>query len=231
MHARRLCLLAILLLNACTSRDTALPPPPMARAVVEAAPSHHLATTSIALLDTPILDDAPPTPTPAAPTPTLEPTAPALPTVVVMPAAAIRLTIAGIDLDLPLLPVGLDGTTPIVPPHDAAWFIHSAAPGQGDNVVVWGHALRFRNAPDIPAPFGRLKEVTPGERIIVYDNLGGAHAYIVTQQIWATPDQVGYILPTGSERLTLVSCIGDRIVTERGVDMSHRLITIATPAP
>ena len=46
----------------------------------------------------------------------------------------------------------------------------------------------------------------------------------------ATPDQVQYILPQGSERVTLVSCIGQAVIVNGDVvNMSNRLITIGVP--
>src|SRR5690606_27275063 len=101
-------------------------------------------------------------------------------------------------MDRPLIPVGLDeNRVPVVPNHDVGWYLHSARPGQGENVVLWGHVLRFRRTPDIPAPFARLKELGPGDVITVYSADGAAHRYVISEQIWATPDQVEYILPRG----------------------------------
>ncbi len=232
-------LVVALLTSACSHATVERLPisTPIAQAVIHSAPSHSLAATSTVLLDTPILDNTrPPSSTAvppqitAAPTEVAAPTAPLAATVeTAQPRAAARLVIDAIGLDMPLVAVGLDETIPIVPDHDIGWFNQSAAPGEGDNVVLWGHALRFRNTPQIPAPFGRLKELTLGTQIMVYDSAGRAFTYHITQQIWATPDQVSYILPTGSERLTMVSCIGDRVITAQGVDMTHRLITIAEP--
>lgn len=144
------------------------------------------------------------------------------------PSQPARIVIDAITLDRLLVPVGLDARrVPIVPKHDIGWFTQSAMPGQGENVVLWGHVLRFSDAPSIPAPFARLQEVTEGSRIMLYTADGVAHEYVVTQRVWATPDQVEFIMPVGSERLTLVSCIGDKIIVEGQLDMSHRLITIA----
>jgi sortase (surface protein transpeptidase) len=128
--------------------------------------------------------------------------------------------IGDIKLDYRPVSVGLDrNLIPVVPDHDVGWYTASAAPGQGENVVFWAHVLRFANAPNIPAPFARLT---------VYDDLGAPHAYAVTQQIHATPDQVEYILPTGRERVTMVSCYGTSVIVYGSVvDMSNRLITIA----
>ena len=91
--------------------------------------------------------------------------------------------------------------------------------------------MRFRDTPDIPAPFGRLNRLRLGASILLYDGHGASHAYTITQQVWATPDQVEYILPKGKEQVTLVSCIGNEVLASDGsvVNMTHRLITIAEP--
>ena len=196
-----------------------------------------------------------PTEAPAAPTaaptdqlilePTPEPTAEfraeptsvpqAEPTPKPAPAAAggpARIVIADIKLDYRPVSVGLDrNRLPIVPDHDVGWYNLSSGPGQGENIVLWGHVLRFRSAPKIPAPFGRLKELKPGASVVLYDSAGAKHSYKITQQVWVTPDQVEYILPQGKEMITMVSCIGDKVIQDgEVVDESHRLITIAEPA-
>lgn len=143
----------------------------------------------------------------------------------------VRITIDAIGLEQPLVSVGLDqNRIPIVPKHDIGWYNLSAQPGQQENVVFWGHVLRFRNAPDIPAPFAHLREAPIGSNIVVETAGGIVYDYVITEQVWATPDQVEYILPQGYERLTLVSCIGDRVIVNNAVELTHRLITIAEPA-
>jgi LPXTG-site transpeptidase (sortase) family protein len=161
---------------------------------------------------------------PAKPKPTPRPTTPP-------PPVPARIQISAIKLDQRILSVGLDkNRIPIVPNHDVGWYNLSARPGQGENIVLWGHVLRFRNTPKKPAPFARLKELKVGDRIVLYDAKGTAHRYEVSQQVWVTPDQVEYILPVGSERLTLVSCIGDKVISNgEVVEMTNRLITIAEP--
>jgi len=127
--------------------------------------------------------------------------------------------------------VGLDANRiPIVPDHDIGWYNLSAKPGEGENIVLWGHVLRFRHAPDIPAPFANIKTLQPGAEVVLYDADGGEHRYVVTQQIWVKPNQVEYILPRGKEMVTMVSCIGDKVISNGEViDMTNRLITIAEP--
>ncbi len=147
------------------------------------------------------------------------------------PQAPARLVIGAIGLDAPIVPVGLNELGDfIVPDHDVGWYTGSAAPGQGENIVLWGHVLPFLHAPHIPAPFARLKELAPGAQVTVIDAAGRAHAYVVTQQIRVTPEQVEYVFNQGRELLTMVSCIGEGIYANGGiVDYTERLITIAEP--
>ena len=160
-----------------------------------------------------------PSPTPRVPSPT--------PT---LPNQPVRLVIPAIELDRPLVSVGLDrNRIPIVPKHDAAWYNLSARPGEGENIVFWGHVLRFRAQPNIPAPFARVQELQPGDRITIFTANGQAHVYVVHEQIWVRPEQVEYILPQGRELITMVSCIGDKVIVGNELEMSHRLITIALP--
>jgi hypothetical protein len=179
--------------------------------------------------------DVPPSPVVvgATPTPDALPapaTATARPAPRALSGPPVRLVIEGIGLDLPVVAVGLDAQRyPIVPRHDVGWYTLSAQPGQGENIVLWGHVLRFRNAPTIPAPFANLHLLQPGAKISVYNEAGTPYTYVVARQILATPDQVEYLLPKGRERLTLISCIGDLVVNTGGVEMTQRLITIAEP--
>lgn len=159
--------------------------------------------------------------------PTAAPTA-AVASVPVPASEPARLVIEAIGLDAAPVAVGLDeNLVPIVPNHDVGWYNLSAMPGQGENVVFWGHVLRFKHAPNVPAPFARLKEAKIGDTVQVFTADGAVHNYIVSEQVWVTPDQVEYILPRGRELVTLVSCIGDKVVVDNSVEMTHRLITIA----
>jgi sortase (surface protein transpeptidase) len=247
-HHRWMIILIALLLSAC---GAAQPPDQPA-----AAPTQPAATSAI---PTPAAPTDAPAPTAAEPTaaPTAElfraeptspvvlpPTATPAPTQVAQPTAQpaaandgqsgepTRIVIDSVDIDQKIVSVGLDkNRVPIVPNHDVGWYNLSAQPGQGENIVFWGHVLRFRQTPKIPAPFARLKEVKPGAEIVIYDHGGSSHAYVVKKQIWALPSEVEYILPKDKEMITLVSCIGDKVIDDgEVVDESHRLITIAEPA-
>lgn len=142
----------------------------------------------------------------------------------------IRIIIQDIDLDQPVFPVGLDANNvPIVLKHDIGWYLHSARPGEGENIVLWGHVLPFQDSPDIPAPFARMKEADEGTDITIITDTGAHCSYTIRQRIWATPEETHHILPQGTEQVTLVSCIGEYVSTSSSVELSHRLITIAEP--
>lgn len=141
------------------------------------------------------------------------------------------LYIQSIGLSQGIVGVGLDANrTPIVPDHEIGWFNRSARPGEGGNIVLWGHVLRFRAHPEIPAPFENIKYVEPGDQIHMFTGDDQEHVYTVEEKFWAEPDDVEHILATEDERLTLVSCIGDYVIVDGSVeDMSHRLIIVARP--
>ncbi|NTU79906.1 MAG: class F sortase [Chloroflexales bacterium] len=147
------------------------------------------------------------------------------------PQAPARLVIDAIGLDAPTVPVGLNESDEfIVPDHEVGWYMGSASPGQGENIVFWGHILPFLAAPDLPAPFARLSELAPGATVLIVDAAGATHSYAVTQQIRVAPEQIEYVLTQGRELVTLVSCIGEGVYADGGVvDYSERLITIAEP--
>lgn len=172
-----------------------------------------------------------PTPVPPSAAPDATGTAAGLPDpppVKAVPPVQVR--IPAIGLDVVPVPVGLDRVNrPIVPKHDVGWYTNSAMPGQGDNVVFWGHVSRWRDTPDQPAPFERLQEVRPGAEIMVASADGQEHRYVVTTMVQVRPHEVQYILPTGREQLTLVSCIGDRVILNGTRTRAFRLIVIATP--
>ena len=170
-------------------------------------------------VDVPVLDPAVAAPTPPdVGSPGVEGSQPA------------RLIIPAIALDTAPRAVGLDERrVPIVPKHDVGWFENSAVPGQGSNVVFWGHVLRWKDSPNIPAPFARLSEVQQGAEVVVVTAAGERHRYRVTQRVQVRPNEVSYVLPTKSERVTLVSCIGDTVILNGKVSMAWRLIIIAEP--
>lgn len=200
-----------------------------------AAPSAPVAATESSAATT-LASTAVPSTVVGAAAPSAAPTTAPMPVTKAVASSAealepVRLVIPAIGVDRELVSVGLDrNRVPVVPNHDVGWYNLSARPGEGENIVLWGHVLRFKATPKTPAPFARLKELAVGAPLTLYDGDGNAYRYVVVEKVWATPDEVDYILPQGRELLTLVSCIGDKVVADGNVEMTHRLITIAAPA-
>ncbi|GAC1541287.1 MAG: hypothetical protein NVS2B7_13920 [Herpetosiphon sp.] len=145
-------------------------------------------------------------------------------------AQPARLVIPALGIDTPVVAAGLDTErVPIVPRHDVGWYAGSARPGQGSNVVMWGHVLRFRDSPEIPAPFADLQNLQLGATIKVISAGGQVHRYRLEQQVRERPDQLDLLQPTRTERLTLISCIGANIISNGQLTKEFRLLSIAVP--
>jgi LPXTG-site transpeptidase (sortase) family protein len=202
-----------------TPQPTASPTPaptitPTTRPEREQRINRAVPTVELAALEP---QTAPPTPAPSpSPQPELSPPS--------------RLIIPAVGLDLVPIPVGVDANRiAIVPRHDAGWYTSSARPGEGSNIVFWGHVLRWLDTPNVPAPFARLHELPLGAALIVVTADGAEHRYQITQQVKVRPEQVEYVYPTMSERVTLVSCIGNNVIRDGTLTKEFRLITIAEP--
>lgn len=197
-------------------------PSPQPTATLEPSPTIPAVTPTLAATSTPEPPALEPEIAPA--TPVMEPTTKA------QPSQPVRLIVPQIDLDLEPMPVGLDEErVPIVPRHDVGWFEESAMPQEGSNVIFWAHVLRWKDSPNIPAPFARIHELQPGADLIVVTADGNEHRYRVTQQVQVRPEEVQYIYPTTRERVTLVSCIGDKVILNGTLTKEFRLVTIAEP--
>jgi sortase (surface protein transpeptidase) len=202
-----------------TPTSTPTPAPTAAPSVVPATPTVDVASEVANDLPELVLstENAPPTPAVGS----AEPARASTPTRIIIPE---------IDLDLETVAVGVDPRgVPIVPKHEPGWFTGSAAPGQGTNVVFWGHVLRWQDAPALPAPFARLEELQPGASIDVVTADGERWSYRVTRQIRARPEDVHFLYPTLREQVTLVSCIGDKVIRDGTLTKEFRLITVAEP--
>jgi LPXTG-site transpeptidase (sortase) family protein len=166
-------------------------------------------------------------------TPTWTPTAPAL---APEPASTApdRLVIPAISLEAPIITVGyvnytINGqtaTTFAVPDHFAAgWHQTSAPPGFPGNTVLNGHQLINGGV------FRDLEALRNDDEIVVYSG-DTAHRYRVAEQhllaeegqpLSVRVENARWIMPTGDERLTLVTC------APYGKS-SHRLIIVARPS-
>ena len=117
------------------------------------------------------------------------------------------LIILSILLNQPVTPMpsevvtigGVVGKRPVVSANAVNWWQQSALPGQGSNVVLYGHS---------PGVFSDLHGIKPGA-VITVTNEGRAYGYVVIRYFVAGETAGYWIDPTPKERLTLVTCVGD----------------------
>jgi sortase (surface protein transpeptidase) len=157
---------------------------------------------------------------PAAPAPTASggpPTATAPAPVVVEPgadettAAPVRVRVPAIGVDSELLRLGTDATGALVPPDDparAGWFAQGTVPGDVGPAVVAGHV----DSVDGPAVFFRLRDLAPGEEVLV-DRADGTTVRFTVTELGRYPKEdfptEAVYGPTTRAELRLVTCGGD----------------------
>ncbi|WP_225826437.1 class F sortase [Streptomyces naphthomycinicus] len=119
-------------------------------------------TAGLALLICGVRDDKPPRPSPAqalsAPADPTRPTVRPLP-----PAAPVRLRIAAIGVNAPLIRVGLDAAGALrTPPRDkpgyAGWYGDGTAPGSAGTAIATGHVDTPTGSPGVFYDLGALTE-------------------------------------------------------------------------
>jgi sortase A len=182
-----------------------------------------------------------PTPTPTkalpGPTSTRRPTpspSPSPTPVPPEPQPPIRVAAAAIGLDAPVVPmtwqiVDDDGTMVsrwVVPSDAAGWHVNSAMPGQQENVVLSGHHNIEGKV------FRYVVDLEPGDRVAL-TTAEAVYEYIVAEKyilkeagmpLKVRQKNAQWIMPTGDERLTLVTCW-----PYEWPGNSHRVIVVARP--
>ncbi|MCH8050807.1 MAG: class F sortase [Chloroflexi bacterium] len=138
-----------------------------------------------------------------------------------------RLVIDKIGVDAPVSTYGLDENALPRVPYDAdlvAWYDFSSYPGNGENAVFAGHVTW-----DGDAVFKRLGELETGDRIRIQREDGNNLIYEVTEVILVEsgdPTARDWMLPAGEDVVTLITCGGERYLTDDyiGADYTHRQI-------
>lgn len=117
------------------------------------------------------------------------------------------LIILSLLLNQPVIPMpsevvtigGVVGKRPVVSANAVNWWQQSAQPGQGSNVVLYGHS---------PGVFTDLHRIRPGAVVTVISG-GRAYSYIVTRAFVVEETAGHWIDATAEERLTLITCAGE----------------------
>lgn len=84
--------------------------------------------------------------------------------------------------------------------ENASYLLTSSRPGEGGNVVIYGH-----NKGSI---FGPLLTARKGDIIKVETETGSAFEYQIEEVLNVKPDQIEVVLPTEDEVLTVYTCTG-----------------------
>jgi sortase (surface protein transpeptidase) len=127
----------------------------------------------------------------------------------------LRVVIPRIDVDVELVPIGLDDDGAMDVPDFglAGWYTEGPAPGHPGPAAIAAH-VDSRAGPDV---FYRLRELAPGDEVHVTYDSGDEVAFVVREREQAPKDELpgDRIWPVTSDRLlTLITCGGD---FDRGV--------------
>jgi sortase A len=114
----------------------------------------------------------------------------------------------------------------VVPENAAGWHVNSALPGHGENVVLSGHHNIAGKV------FRYVVDLHPGDSITLYVG-DSPYPYVVTEKyilkeagmpLSVRQKNAQWIMPTGEERLTLVTCW-----PYEWPGNTHRVIVVARP--
>ena len=76
----------------------------------------------------------------------------------------------------------------------------SADPGEGGNMVIYGHNKN--------SLFGQIRWLKEEDLIEIKNEEGVLYSYRVVKTVITTPDDIEYVLPKSEEILTLYTCTG-----------------------
>lgn len=145
-----------------------------------------------------------------------------------------RLIIDKLGIDAPVAPYGLDENSIPQVPYESqvvAWYDFSSEPGAGDNAVFAGHKTWAGEA-----VFFDLEDLSDGDRIVLLAEDGEQLVYEVSQMQLVQPDDpsaLDWMRPTGTDSITLITCGGERFLTDTpaGADYTLRVVLRADRLP
>lgn len=125
----------------------------------------------------------------------------------------IQLEIPSLNIDLSVEEAVIKDGVWQISPKNVSHLATSAVPGQGGNIVVYGH-----NKASI---LGRLRSIKEGEKIYLKNQTGEIFPYVVEKTVIVNPDDIQYVEKKNEEVLTLYTCTG--------LFDSQRLVVVAKP--
>lgn len=108
--------------------------------------------------------------------------------------------IAAGKIDIALEPQVVDGNRTTVSRNVGSYLATGIRPGQGGNVILYGHNKR--------EIFGRLSELRTGDAVQVRSEDGRLWNYVVTQRVVVDQADTSLLQPQTGEMLTLYTCSG-----------------------
>ena len=160
------------------------------------------------------------------------PAAPAAADPLVGPAAPIRIRLAGLGVDAPVVPVGVDERGEMAVPEDVrtvGWYRFGAGPGgRVGSSVLSGHVddrVQGNGA------FYRLAELAAGQEVQIRLADGSELRYLVREVLRVDKRQLPVdqlFARDGDPRLTLVTCGGE--FDQAAGRFRDNVVVIATPA-
>lgn len=181
----------------------------------------------------PVASPSVPAPSPTAlPTPAVEvPVAAATPAPVRQAVPPVRVVAASIDVDVPVIEVGVEqgGFMELPPdPAIAGWYRFGSDPTSPDgNIVISAHV----DSPDHPiGPFSRLRDLPAGEIVEVTDAAGAVHRYAVQSVTYYPKAELpvtDLFARSGTDALVLITCGGE--FDPSSGRYADNVVAIATP--
>jgi LPXTG-site transpeptidase (sortase) family protein len=143
----------------------------------------------------------------------------------------IRITIPALDVDAPVVPVGLqpDGSMEVPDAAEGGWFHPGVRPGgESGSAVIAGHVDHAK----APGVFLELRKLGVGDQIELLDDVGKKYRYAVTERFQIDKDKLPaeeLFRRNGPPTLTLITCGGAFNRKERSYQ--DNIVIRATPLP
>lgn len=147
------------------------------------------------------------------------------------PAVPIRLMINGISVDAPVEPYGVNERTGqmAVPRNvtDVAWYEYGPAPGEPGSAVLAAHVDLAGQGPGV---FYRLRDVTPGDHVVIEYSDGSTRVFVIRARVTYEKDDLPLetiFSRAGSPVLTLITCGGG--FSESSQSYDSNVVAYAVP--
>lgn len=112
----------------------------------------------------------------------------------------VQISILSLGINLSVSETVINKGTWEISPLGASHLINSAYPGGSGNIIIYAHNTRDR--------FGKLLNIKKDDLIFIKSVGGKVYVYKVSSITIVNPDQIGLLLPTKSEVLTIYTCTG-----------------------